>query len=46
MKEQLQAQREAAAASLNKIQKQNQEKCSDLLAKIQELSTRIKEVCP
>lgn len=44
LKEKMQVQRGAAAASLNRIQRQNQERCTELHTKIQELSDKIKEV--
>lgn len=44
LKDKMQYQRETAAASLNRIQKQNQEKCSELHSKIQDLSENVKEV--
>ena len=37
-------QRETAAASINRMQKQHQEKSSELHAKIRELSNNVKEV--
>ena len=43
--EQVQLQRETAAASLNRIQKHNQDKCADLHSKIQEQGDKLKEVC-
>ena len=42
--EQLQFQRETAAASLNRMQKHNQEKCNDLHKKIQEQAGKLNEV--
>lgn len=44
LKDKMQYQRETAAASLNRIQKQNQEKCTELHSKIQELNENVKEV--
>lgn len=37
-------QRETAASSISRMQKQHQEKCSELHAKIRELSENVKEV--
>ena len=44
LKEKLQVQREAAATSLNKIQKEHQANSIELHAKIRELSNNIEEV--
>lgn len=42
--EQLQCQRESATASLNRVQKHNEEKCRDLRDKIQDLNGQLNEV--
>lgn len=44
LSEKVRVQRETAASSLNRIQKQSQEKCNELHTKVQELSGHNKEV--
>lgn len=44
LKEKLKLQKETAAASLNKMQRQSQDKSTELHSKIQELSDKVKEV--
>lgn len=44
LKEKLLVQRETAAASLNRIQRQSQDKATELHSKIQQLSDKVKEV--
>ncbi len=44
LKDKLQVQRESAATSLNRIQKQGNDRSTDLHGKIQQLSQQVKEV--
>ena len=44
LKEKLHLQKETAAASLNRIRKQSQDKATELHSKIQQLSDKVKEV--
>ena len=44
LKDKMQLQRESAAASLNRIQKQGNDKSTELHTKIQQLSEQVREV--